>query len=127
MDTYKVLALVADDDSDTRDLLKLVLESDRYSAIEVTNGKELIEKARAENPSLIISDVMMPYMNGYEAIIKLRENPLFQKTPVLFISCIVTNGPLVQQMKKMSNATFMEKPFTPQTLLKTINSLLISQ
>lgn len=122
----KILILIADDDSDTRDLLRIALETKNYEVIEVADGNAMVSQAKVEKPSLIVADVMMPFIDGYEGIKKLREDPEYQKIPVLFISCIVTGEAVVGKLKSMPNCNFLEKPFDPSFLLKSIEQLLES-
>lgn len=123
-DSIKVLVLIADDDSDTRDLLKIALRLKEYAIIEVSDGREMIERAKIERPGLIIADIMMPHIDGHEGIRMLREDPAFQNIPVLFISCIISGEAIVSQLKNMSRCAFLEKPFDHKALLETIEKLL---
>ncbi|MBD3271976.1 MAG: response regulator [Elusimicrobia bacterium] len=123
-ENVKIMVLIADDDPDTRDLLRTALETKNYTVVEVADGHEMVEKSQVEKPNLIIADVMMPRIDGFEGVQKLRETPHFKKIPVLFISCIVAGEAIVSKMKNMPFCTFLEKPFDPKTLLRLINELL---
>lgn len=80
--------LVINDDESTRDVIKLILESNGYELSEATNGKEGIAEALKIKPDLILLDIMMPEMNGFEACEKLKADPLTTDIPILFFSSL---------------------------------------
>ena len=82
--TYTIL--VIEDFSDTRDLLRLVLEAEGYRVVEAGNGLEGIEAARRENPDAVLMDMSMPLMDGYLATKKIRELPNLSNTPIIACS-----------------------------------------
>ncbi len=67
--------LVAEDDAITRMLVKLLLERDGYTVLEAANGRQAVEIAVREHPALVVMDLNMPEMNGYDAIAHLRRVP----------------------------------------------------
>ena len=120
----KILVLVADDDPDTRDILRIALSRKEYTVIEVADGREMVSRARQEKPSLIIADIMMPHIDGVEAAALLREEPYFRNMPVLFISCIVGGEPIVNRIREMPRCAFIAKPFDHGRFLATVEKLL---
>jgi CheY-like chemotaxis protein len=80
--------LVAEDDSDTRDMLADILYDYGYDVIEAKNGGVAFEKACEENPDLILLDVSMPVMDGWEVLKRLRENPTTKATPVVMLTAL---------------------------------------
>jgi len=78
--------LVVEDTADTADLMKSVLELSGFAVVLAVDGLDGIEKARAESPDLIITDISMPRLNGIEMIRELRGMPEFKTTPILAIT-----------------------------------------
>ena len=75
--------LLADDNSGNREMTRIALEVVGYRVIEAANGREAIELARREVPSLILLDIQMPILDGYAAIAELRQDVRFATTPVI--------------------------------------------
>jgi CheY-like chemotaxis protein len=78
--------LVVDDSSLNRELLLNLLDSEHHLAQEASDGAEALRLARLERPDLIISDILMPTMDGYEFVRQLRADPVIGQTPVIFIT-----------------------------------------
>ena len=78
--------LVVEDNSDARELLKSILEHEQLDVIEAENGIEGLERASAESPDLIITDISMPRMNGQQMIRRLRRSPELKRIPILAIT-----------------------------------------
>src|SRR5689334_12084363 len=75
--------LVADDDMDNRAIAKIVLEAAGYKILVAANGLEVLDLAAKEKPDLILLDLSMPRMNGWEAAKRLRQMPDMDHTPIL--------------------------------------------
>src|SRR5919205_163814 len=78
--------LIIDDDLDTLRLVGLMLQRQGYQISAATNGQQGLEKAFDEDPDLILLDVMMPDMDGYEVTRRLRQNPATLETPILMFT-----------------------------------------
>ncbi len=78
--------LIIDDDMDTLKLVGLMLQKQAYQIVAANNGLLGLERAETENPDLILLDVMMPGVNGYEVVKRLRSNPLTANTPILMFT-----------------------------------------
>ena len=78
--------LIIDDDVDTLKLVGLMLQKQSYQIVAANNGLQGLEQAENENPDLILLDVMMPGMDGYEVAKRLRANPLTANTPILMFT-----------------------------------------
>src|ERR1044071_5446580 len=78
--------LIIDDDLDTLRLVGLMLQRQGYQISAATNGQQGLEKAFDEDPDLILLDVMMPDMDGYEVTRRLRQNPSTLETPILMFT-----------------------------------------
>jgi len=82
------LVLVADDQEPIRTMLKMSLEFMGYEVAAAENGKALLALARERVPDLIITDVMMPEMTGYEALEELRKDEALAKVPVIVLTAL---------------------------------------
>ena len=80
--------LVVDDEQDIRDLLVDTLSDAGYEVIEAKNGGSAIDKAFLELPDVILLDVWMPVMDGFEVLKKLRENPATEAIPVILLTAL---------------------------------------
>ena len=78
--------LVAEDDPEARELLLLLLEGGEYSLLEAADGMEALDLLRTEQPDLLITDIVMPRMDGYELVRRLRQDDRTANTSVIFCS-----------------------------------------
>ena len=78
--------LIIDDSPEIRDIIQMRLDGLNYNSITAENGKEGLEKAEAENPDLILLDVTMPVMDGYETLRQLRQTPNLKDIPVIMVT-----------------------------------------
>ncbi len=121
MTTLKVL--VVDDDPDVRSLYQLALSLEGLQVIEAESGQEALSKARAVDPDLIILDIMMPEMDGYEVCRRLRADPRTARVPVLMCSSKGTSDDRKNGMLVGAD-DFVTKSAGPRVLLDRIYSLL---
>lgn len=107
--------LIVDDDPDIRDLLDLQLSLDGYEIIKAENGKEAIDKIIAEDPELMIIDVMMPVMDGHEACRQIRANPALA---ALYIIILSAKGEIKDKVSGLDTGAdaYFSKPFNPEEL-----------
>lgn len=80
--------LVAEDHLDSRDALRALLEAFGYQVIEAVNGREAVAKALAERPDLILMDIMMPELDGFEATRQLRRHAQTSQTPIIAVTAM---------------------------------------
>jgi len=78
--------LVVEDHDDVREMMKIVLATYGCNVVEASNGHEAIEKARADNPDLILMDIAMPVMDGLTATRALRQHDKFSKVPIIGVT-----------------------------------------
>ncbi|GAB4228517.1 MAG: response regulator transcription factor [Elainellaceae cyanobacterium] len=115
--------LIVDDSQTLRQMLIEVLEKGGLKVIEATNGLEAKEKIQAKAPDLIITDLIMPQMNGYELCRWIKNDPVMQKIPVLICSTKSEEFDRYWGMKQGADA-YITKPFHPVEMLKTVKQLL---
>jgi len=113
---YKVL--VADDESEIRQLLSLYLEKDGYQVYEAENGKKAVEICEKEQIDLALLDIMMPELNGYQVIKKIREK---NNIPVIMISAKGQDEDKILGLD-LGADDYITKPFNPLEAMARINS-----
>jgi len=116
----QVSVLVIDDNLDTLQLLQRYLEGTRYRFVGVRDPEQALAQAQAFSPRLIILDVMLPGVDGWEVLGRLRENPAFRPVPVI-VSTIL---PQEQLALTLGAAAFLRKPVSRETLLTTLDHWL---
>lgn len=115
--------LIIDDDLDTLRLVGLMLQRQGYQISAATNGQQGLEKAFEEAPDLILLDVMMPDMDGYEVTRRLRQNPATLETPILMFTAKTQLDDKVVGFEVGAN-DFLTKPTHPAELQARVKTLL---
>jgi DNA-binding response OmpR family regulator len=115
--------LVADDDPGIRQLLELTLRSDGYDVICASNGHELVQLAQERVPGLILVDLVMPYMDGYEAIRQMRNDTRTAHIPMLILTARSRTGDIVVGFDTGAD-DYIAKPFDIAELLARVRSHL---
>ena len=115
--------LIAEDEPDIRELITYTLKFGGFDVVVTTNGEEAVKAAPRARPDLIVLDVRMPRMTGYEACRKLKDNPRTAKIPVIFLSA---KGQEQEVLDGMDSGAidYILKPFDPEVLLKKIKEVL---
>lgn len=119
----KPLVLVADDDPDLRSLVRLHLEMMELPVIEANNGEDALETILVEHPNLVVLDVMMPGLTGWEILRYLRSKSDFDDVKVLMLTGI---GETLNELSSpMYGANdYLDKPFKAQELASKVKALL---
>lgn len=123
-DFKKSQILVVDDLEDNIVLLRMLLESEGYQVDSATSGEEALVKIEASPPSLVLLDVMMPGINGFQVVERIREKPQFTKLPIV----LLTAHAEVDFAKGMMVGAdgFFRKPIDLDALLKQVEALAVS-
>jgi CheY-like chemotaxis protein len=114
--------LIIDDDHDALDLLEVILFRD-YDLSTAVNGFEGLAKAQEIKPDCILTDIMMPVMDGIGFINNLRKHPEFGKTPVIAVTSFTDKHP-VKSLLNIGFSDVVSKPFRNSDVLKTVRSVL---
>ena len=118
--------LIADDERDIRDLITFTLRFAGYEVAAASNGEEAVTLALQEIPDLIISDVRMPRMNGYEACEKIKAEEKTKHIPVIFLSAKGQDAE-IQTGMNVGAEEYLLKPFAPDQLTSRIQAVLAQQ
>lgn len=118
---YKIL--VADDEAEILDLLTFVLESEHYNVITATNGEDAYKKVIAEKPDLVVLDIDMPQMSGFEVCQKIRENSDVCLTPIIILSSLTKTKDKITGIK-LGADEYITKPFESFELIARVEGLL---
>ena len=111
--------LVVDDETQLCDLVKMRLEANHYDVITANNGLGGLEKAKKESPDLILLDILMPSMDGYQTLQRLKEDVQTKSIPVIML----TAKSQVEDVTKavdLGALDYIVKPFSPMTFLDKV-------
>lgn len=118
----KPYLLVVDDNRITTKLLRRYLEANGYDAAEAYDGVECLERVAERMPDAIVLDVMMPRLDGYETVKKLRESPATDKIPVVIVTAL---NDVSNQLKAIEAGAddFLSKPIEEKLLIAKVKLL----
>lgn len=116
IDHSEYTILVVDDVVSNVLLLKVLLTNEKFKVVTANNGKDALVQAAEKQPDLILLDVMMPEMNGFEVSEKLKANPVTQNIPIIFLTALNTTSDIVKGFKVGAN-DFISKPFNKEELV----------
>lgn len=116
--------LVVDDQTYILQILKFVLEAEGFEALTASNGSEAVEVSQRERPDLIVLDVYMPGMDGYDACRRLKADPRTRDIPVILLTARETPGDL-QLCFDAGAVDSFSKPFSPRRLVERIKEILV--
>lgn len=117
--------MIVDDDAFVREIIKTKLTSEGLVVIEAANGHEALKKVEAEKPSLIVLDIMMPGMDGFDVCERLRANPQTVNIPILFLTSRGDQTDRERAMRFGALDLFV-KPFSPQKLSEKVLEIIHS-
>jgi DNA-binding response OmpR family regulator len=115
--------LIAEDERDIRDLITFTLGFAGYEVIAASNGEEAVNLARQDVPDLILMDVRMPRMTGYEACAVMKADERLKDIPVIFLSAKGQETE-IQTGLQAGAAEYLLKPFAPDQLTTRIQAVL---
>jgi class 3 adenylate cyclase len=118
-----LIVLVVDDNASGRQLLVDIMQSISLQVIEASNGFEALEKARTHKPDLIILDVNMPGMSGFEVVEQLKSDVGTAAIPILMLTALATIDNRVQGLK-LGADDYLTKPYNPRELIERVKTRL---
>src|SRR5258708_4226966 len=118
--------LAIEDDPAILENILETLETDNFTTLGAENGRVGVEKARQHLPDLIVSDIMMPELDGYDVLLNLRGDPATASIPFIFLTAR-TDRAAVRQGMEFGADDYLTKPFTPSELLAAVTARLERQ
>ncbi|HVN56269.1 MAG TPA: response regulator [Anaerolineaceae bacterium] len=118
--------LIAEDERDIRDLISFTLRFAGYEVVAASNGEEAVQMAIQEIPDLILMDVRMPRMTGYEACQRIKIEPSVAHIPVVFLSAKGQEAEIRTGLEAGA-VEYLLKPFAPDQLTERVRALLAQQ
>jgi DNA-binding response OmpR family regulator len=118
--------LVIDDDLDLQQMLRLMLQRGGYKVVTTGDGPDGLSKAKALKPDMSIVDVMMPGMNGYQVVRKMREDPELNGMAILILTARAQSVDREAAIAAQAD-DYMPKPFAPNELLAKVNELMVNR
>ena len=115
--------LIADDEQDIRDLLTFTLRFAGHEVIVASNGEEAFQLAQREKPEMVLLDVRMPKMNGYEACRHIKADPALKHIPVVFVSAWGQDSEMKMGLDAGA-AGYVVKPFEPNLIIQKVAELV---
>ena len=115
--------LVAEDEPDIRGLIVFSLEFAGYKVVQACNGEDAIDKAEQEQPDLILLDVRMPKLTGYEACQRLKARETTKHIPVVFLSALSQDAEIKYGLG-LGGEEYIIKPFAPDELYRRVTAIL---
>ena len=115
--------LVIEDHEDNRRIMRDLLTSAGYEVVEAVTGEEGVTAAETHRPDLILMDVQLPGLDGYEATRRIKANPDLGQIPVIIVTSYALSGDDVKAFEAGCDA-YVSKPFSPRELLAKIREFL---
>ena len=118
-----ICVLVVDDDVSIRRLIATALRRDGFAFTEAGNGKEALEIMRRDHPSVVVLDLMMPVLSGWEVLKERARDPELQQIPVILVSA--ARGPEVAEAVDKGICAFLPKPFDIGALTSLVRNCIV--
>ncbi len=115
--------LIVEDQEDNRKILRDLLTSAGFTPLEATTGEEGVTLAEREHPDLILMDIQLPGLDGYEATRRIKAIPALQQIPVIAVTSYALSGDDVKARDAGCDG-YITKPFSPRALLATVREYL---
>jgi two-component system alkaline phosphatase synthesis response regulator PhoP len=120
---YQAKILVVDDEVYILHILDFILGAENYDVVTASNGEQALQKVRDEKPDLVILDIMMPKLDGYETCRMIKKDPATKNIPVILLTA---KGREVDQKlgREVGANDYMTKPFSPSKLIERVQAIL---
>lgn len=117
--------LVCDDERHIVRLIQINLEKNGFEVVTAFDGKEGLEKIKSEKPNMVVLDVMMPYMDGFEVLKNLRREPETEALPVIMLTAKAQDKDVFEGYHYGADL-YLTKPFNPQELVAFVKRIASS-
>ena len=115
--------LVVEDQEDNRQILRDLLSTGDYELIEAENGQEALDALATKRPDLILMDIQLPVMDGYEATRRIKANPDWKSIPIIVVTSYALSGD-AEKARGAGCDDYVTKPYSPRQLLAKIKEFL---
>ena len=115
--------LIVEDQEDNRQILRDLLSSTDYEMVEAENGQEALDAVARKRPDLILMDIQLPVMDGYEATRRIKATPEWQSIPVIVVTSYALSGD-AEKARAAGCDDYVTKPYSPRQLLAKIREYL---
>src|SRR5512145_707309 len=115
--------LVVEDQEDLRGVLRTLLTGSGYEMLEAADGETGVARAKSDRPDLILMDIQMPVLDGYEATRRIKADPDLAATPVIAVSSFAMKGD-EEKARAAGCDHYVTKPYSPMQLLRVIRGYL---
>jgi two-component system cell cycle response regulator DivK len=122
----KPRTLLVEDNENNRYLAQFLLEREGFAVAVAVNGRQALEAARRDKPDLVVMDIQMPEMDGYETAERFKSDPALADIPLVGVSSFAMPGDRARALQA-GFAGYIEKPINPDTFAKEINRFLKSK
>ncbi len=112
--------MLVDDEPDIRLIQRIILEKSGYEVVETESGEECLEKLKGEKPDIILLDVMMPGINGWETAKRIKEDESTKDIPVIMVTVRGSEADMTKSFQYSKSDGHVSKPIIREKLLKTI-------
>jgi two-component system, cell cycle response regulator DivK len=118
--------LVVEDQEDLRGVLRTLLSGSGYTVLEAADGQAGVVKALSERPDLILMDIQLPMLDGYDATRQIKADPKLKATPIIAVSSFAMKGD-EEKARAAGCDHYVTKPYSPMQLLRIIRGFLPEQ
>ena len=115
--------LIVEDTEDNRQILRDLLTAAGYDLLEAVDGEQGVAMARAEKPDLILMDIQLPQIDGYEATRRIKADPALRHIPIIAVTSYALSGD-EEKTRAAGCDAYIAKPFSPRQLLAKVRELL---
>lgn len=119
----KATVLIVDDEPFNIEVLEQAMEENDYRVLTASNGKEAWEKIQSDEPDLVLLDLMMPVMDGFEVLAKVKDDPMLRNIPIIIVSAEQDSKNVVKGIKQGAE-DYLTKPVDPAQFLKKVKEFL---
>ncbi|MFA5355720.1 MAG: response regulator [Candidatus Paceibacterota bacterium] len=116
--------LIVEDDKFLRELISQKLAKEGYEAVSAVDGEEGVRKIKEEKPDIVLLDLILPGIDGFEVLTKTKEDPLVNSIPVIILSNLGAKEDVEKGMKLGAADYLIKAHFTPSEIIEKIKSIL---
>lgn len=121
MSTQKIL--IVEDTEDNRRIMRDILTNAGYAVMEAHDGRSAVEMAAALMPDLILMDIQLPVLSGYEAAARIKEDPTLHHIPIVAVTSYALSGD-EEKARAAGCSGYLAKPFSPRQMLAIVREYL---